>query len=298
MPRGNKAPAARDAKQAATAPTVPDASSTTPMAAGSGTRSIQQWRVDALEPNPHNAHLFPDSLSCSQVELLAQDLATHGQGVPILITPTGKIVDGERRRRAAQSLGWEQVDVIVCDELTDDQILDRVIDACVSARQMSPREQANIYRAIVAALSKEVGTPQGRPARKKSPNGDPFVPAPELRKLAAAKARFSSAKLAERAEVVFRRASPDVQDRVCSGELTISAAYELVPKRERKVRPGPSAAGEAGGVEDSRDTSIPASSDVPDVLDNPFAPDAPPWVAAPKPRSVDAASFAAIVAPA
>lgn len=225
-------------------------------------RRIQPWRVDALRPNVHNARLFPDSLSDEQITLLAQDLAKRGQQVPLNITPGGTLVDGERRWRAAKSLGWEHVDAIVGEELTDGQILGLVIDACASMRQMTPREQANIYVAVLASLAREVGNAPGRPSGKRSSNGDLFVPAPELKRIAAAKARFSSVSIAERAEAVFTRATEDIQARVCNYELSISGAYELVPKRARTptAREGSGAPLEKGGIAKDQTKGRPSSS--------------------------------------
>lgn len=247
MPRGRKATPAPEAEQpepgTAGAESDPVSAVIESGRVIKHARRIQRWRVDALIPNMHNAALFPDSLSEAQIALLANDLKKHGQNVPITITPSAKIVDGERRYRAAKSLGWEHVEVIVGEELTDEEILNRVIDSCVSARQMTAREQTNIYVAIVARLREDAGRPRGRPIEQRSPNGDLCLSIQAIKLAAAAKARFPSAKLAERAEVVFGRATKDIQDQVCKGDLSISAAYALVPKRPRKTT-----AAEGGGA--------------------------------------------------
>jgi ParB family chromosome partitioning protein len=46
------------------------------------------------------------------IDDLASSLSRLGQLQPIIITDDGELVAGERRLRAAMSLGWDEVEVI------------------------------------------------------------------------------------------------------------------------------------------------------------------------------------------
>jgi hypothetical protein len=196
---------------------------------------VQRRRIDTLKANGHNVRLFPDSLGEAAIALIAEDLEAHGQRVPIHITPSDTIVDGERRCRGAKKLGWDEICVVVGPELTDGEILDHVISACTSARQMSVREQFNIFMAITEQLKQAVGRGRGRPATKMPPIGGNYLSAQQISEIAAAKARFDSVKSAERAKAIFTRGAEELQDRVSRGELSIGGGYELLPKQ---VKPG------------------------------------------------------------
>ena len=128
-------------------------------------RSVHSRKLAEMRPNRFNAALFPDSLSEASIALIAEDLDLNGQRVPVEVTPDGTIVDGERRWRGAQQLRWETMDVIVGADLDDDAILDRVVDCCTSSRQMTLREQANVYAAVCERLKREAGRQKGRPEK-------------------------------------------------------------------------------------------------------------------------------------
>lgn len=202
-------------------------------------RRVESRKLAELKPNRFNAVLFPDSLSAVSVELLADDLARNGQRVPGEVTPDGTIVDCERRWRAAKLLGWDEMAVTLVEGLTDD-ILDRVLDSCTSVRHLTVREQVNVYSALHERLKREAGRRQGRP-EKTFQKGDLYLTPRSIRDAAAKRAGFSSVALAARAEAVFGRGSEEIQNRVRDGTLSISAAYDLLPKRGRRTEPEPAA---------------------------------------------------------
>jgi hypothetical protein len=55
---------------------------------------LEQRKVEDLKANRFNAALFPDSLSEESIALIAEDLAEHGQRVPVEVTSDGTIIDG------------------------------------------------------------------------------------------------------------------------------------------------------------------------------------------------------------
>lgn len=195
-------------------------------------RSTERRNLLDLKPNKFNAALFPDSLSDSSIGVLADDLARNGQRVPGEVTPDGTIIDCERRWRAAKVLGWKEMDVTIVDGLTDDDILDRVLDACTSVRHLTVREQVNVYVAVSDQLKREAGRRQGRPD-KTFPKGNVYLTPGSIREAAAKRAGFTSPALAARAEAVFTRGSTALQNRVREGSLSLFAAYDELPKRRR-----------------------------------------------------------------
>ncbi len=213
-------------------------------------RRIERREVSDLKPNRFNAALFPDSLSEASISVLAEDLARNGQRVPGEVTPDGTIIDCERRWRAAKLLGWEKLDVTVVDGLTDDDVLDRVLDSCTSVRHLSLREQVNVYGAVCERLKREAGRDVGRQDQI-IPKGIICLTPRSIKDAAAKRAGFSSTTLALRAEAVFSRGAEDLQAKVRDGAVTITAAYDQLPKRPKaKTVAAESAAEDALGKGD------------------------------------------------
>lgn len=193
-------------------------------------RLVQRWRHDALKPNEFNARLFPDSLADDSIKVLAEQLLVDGrQRVPVEITPEGIILDGHRRWLAMAYLGWEMVDVVVVPGVSGDAVLDYVLGAYSSTRKPSLREQYLIFSATVERLKATVGSQQGEQTF-----GNPNVWAIErIRKVATEKAGLSSVDRALKLKKLFEEGTPEHQAAVVSGELSLSAVYESLPKREK-----------------------------------------------------------------
>ncbi|MEO8179588.1 MAG: ParB/RepB/Spo0J family partition protein [Deltaproteobacteria bacterium] len=236
MRRGKKATRAPESEQPVSGTTATGSDPVSAIITTSSVRPIQRWRVDALKPNAHNQRLFPDSLGDASIALLAEDLEHRGQDVPVRITPSGIIVDGERRVLGAKKLGRKEIDVVVGPELTDAEMLDHVISACTSARQMSVREQFNIFTAIVEQMKWAVGRTRGRPGTKMPPIGSNCLSAQQISEIAAAKARFDSARSAERAKAIFTRGPEELQEQVSRGDLSIGGGYALLPKQMKSEK--------------------------------------------------------------
>lgn len=218
------------------------------------TQLVQRWRVDALHPNQHNAGLFPDSLSEASIEPLARELKGRGLKVPVRIRPDGTIIDGERRWRAAKLLGWDMVDAIV-EDVPDEELLDAILGYAISVRRKSVREQVLVYRALANQLKQRAGRAQGRPSIKECRDGQDYLKPEEIQERAAKLAGFSSVRQALRAEVVFTRGTAELQEQVVRGDLSVSAAYDQVPKQPRKKpeasTPAPVEAQESSGGDES-----------------------------------------------
>lgn len=108
------------------------------------TRPAQKVRLTDLRPHPRQTELFP-APNDTEIELLAEDMRTRGLQHPIEILPDNTILCGHNRVRAAELLGWEEIDAIVRHDLmdaTDQQIEMHVIIDNTCRRQLRPLERA------------------------------------------------------------------------------------------------------------------------------------------------------------
>jgi ParB-like chromosome segregation protein Spo0J len=78
-------------------------------------------KLTDLRPHPENEKIYGDKDSIAD---LVDSIKERGKGIlePLLITPSGDIVGGHRRYRAAQELGLEEVPVRVFDSTDDLEI--------------------------------------------------------------------------------------------------------------------------------------------------------------------------------
>lgn len=78
---------------------------------------IENWDIAKLLPyagNPRKNDLA--------VQKMAEAIKAYGFRVPVLARSTGEVVDGHLRIKAARHAGMTELPVIVCDDMTDQQI--------------------------------------------------------------------------------------------------------------------------------------------------------------------------------
>lgn len=115
---------------------------------------IGQLRPNRLQPRTR----FSDA----EVEELATSIRAQGMIQPILVTPSPEggymIVAGERRFRAAQRLGLEQVPVVVREVANDRELLELALVENLQRSDLDPVEEAEAYKTLQQAfgLSQEV----------------------------------------------------------------------------------------------------------------------------------------------
>jgi ParB family transcriptional regulator, chromosome partitioning protein len=91
---------------------------------------------------------------------LALSLHIEGQLSPIYVVPKGdkfELVDGERRIRAAQSLGWSMLECQMYDSLSDVKKKEMELIFCVQREQLSFVEEARATKDLVERRRKEYG---------------------------------------------------------------------------------------------------------------------------------------------
>lgn len=198
-----------------------------------GQREARVMKVADLRPNSVNSTVFATSLSDEGISELADDIRQRGLRHPVEVSPNGTILDGERRWRALGLLNMEETNVVVVHGIEDDDIEDYVLDAFSSVRDANVEERIGVFRLAQRVLARRHGRPQGHPAGKHSQVENVFWKPEKIRTEAAKRAGFSSYSMANKAAKVFKEGDEDLKASVNAGELSISAAYNQLPKQSR-----------------------------------------------------------------
>jgi hypothetical protein len=238
--------------------------------------------LKGLKPNGLNQTIFSTSLADTRD--LQRSIEEVGLKNPILVTVNGVIVDGERRYRAMQALGFTEIPAILVPAPTEDELLATILDTCTAARRLSLVEQVAVYGATLERLKRANGVKHGGnrlggpeqesrkgflvpPSEQESRKG--FLVPPEanlkpatlknIQAEAAKRAQFSSVKQAIKAVAVVERGSKEDLQAIQAGKVTITAAYNRLAKRAK----GPSGAPSGG----SETPKVPTGE--PDLLEGP-----------------------------
>lgn len=117
-------------------------------AAASGT----SLPVALLDPNPYQPRQGMDPV---ELEHLKESIREHGVLQPLLVRPHGdryQIVAGERRFRAAQGVGLEEVPVVIRD-VPDERMLEVALIENLQREDLDPIEKAESFRSYLASTS-------------------------------------------------------------------------------------------------------------------------------------------------
>ncbi len=108
-------------------------------------------RVVPIEQLTPSAHQPRRSFDEDELESLADSMRRHGLLQPLLVRPKGdqgyEIVAGERRWRAAQRAGLDEVPVLI-RELGERETLEIALVENVQRKDLSPLEEADAYRRL------------------------------------------------------------------------------------------------------------------------------------------------------
>lgn len=115
-------------------------------------RELRRIPIDSIHPNPQQPRHYFDEDGLRE---LAASMVEHGLIQPIEVEPDdgdGYILHhGERRWRAAQMLGWGEIEVLVSEPITDQQRRIRALIENIQRQDMRPGEIAACYQALVDA---------------------------------------------------------------------------------------------------------------------------------------------------
>lgn len=109
---------------------------------------VQEIPINQIIPNKYQPRTVFDS---SKIEELAQTINTHGLIQPVVVRKSGEhyeIIAGERRWRAATSLGWENVPAIV-KEYDDAQTAAVALIENLQREELTAIEEAMAYVKLI-----------------------------------------------------------------------------------------------------------------------------------------------------
>lgn len=125
-------------------------------------RQLRTMPLDRLKPNPFQPRRDFDQ---EALEELAESMKRNGLMQPLVIRKDGSdftIIAGERRFRAARLAGFEQVPVIVMDEVDDAAMLELALVENLQREDLNPLETADAYRTLI----EKCGLTQGQLAQR------------------------------------------------------------------------------------------------------------------------------------
>jgi ParB family chromosome partitioning protein len=120
--------------------------------------------VGSLEPNPYQPRV---AMEPGRLATLAASIRESGMVQPILVRRVGdrfQIIAGERRWRAAQSLGLASVPITL-REVPDDRLLEMALVENIQREDLSPLEEAHGFQRLQEEFQltqEEVGRKVGR----------------------------------------------------------------------------------------------------------------------------------------
>ena len=138
-------------------------------------KQIQEIELDKIVPNPYQPrHTFSEE----SIGELAQTLQEQGLLQPIILRKHEgddaeyEIIAGERRYRAAKSLGWDKISAIV-EEMDDEKVASLAVIENLQREDLNPIDEAEAYVKLMETndltqteLAKQIGKSQSYIANK------------------------------------------------------------------------------------------------------------------------------------
>ncbi len=119
---------------------------------GKADTAARQIPLGAIRPNPYQPrHDFPEAALAE----LTESLRTSGLLQPIVVRPTNghyEIIAGERRWRAAERLGWQEISAVV-REVDDRTLLALALVENLQRDGLSPMDEAHGYARLMSEFS-------------------------------------------------------------------------------------------------------------------------------------------------
>lgn len=170
--------------------------------------------------------------SLGDIDSLAASIASVGLLHPPVVTSADVLVCGERRVKACEKLGWDDIDVRVID-------CDSLLQAEHDENELRDEFTASERVAIARELQREIGSRQGERVDKSTTSGQlpGSSPGTETRDHAAKSAGFKSTDEFRRAAKVVDKGVPELVEAMDKKEVSASAAAEVadLPKEEQKA---------------------------------------------------------------
>ncbi|WP_438040148.1 ParB/RepB/Spo0J family partition protein [Sorangium sp. So ce128] len=204
----------------------------------------------SLRPHYRNRDLFPpESENQDRYQALLQHIREHGVQRALLVTgercasPSGTILGGHRRHRAALEGGLPEVPVIIHDDLSaTDEHLAMLLDnhADQHGRKLTPKQKAELERRLTEALRVGRGRRTDLVASVKNNQGSATPPANATGKPMTTRNRVASETGTSESAVAARQvifsspiSTPALQDAVDTGKIKLNPAASIVRAVQR-----------------------------------------------------------------
>ena len=108
-------------------------------------------RVDLIDPSPVQPRSYFDDRSLNE---LAMSIRENGIVQPVLVRPNGlrfELVAGERRWRAAQVAGLQEIPAII-REIPSDKVLELALIENIQREDLNPIEEARAYKKLIETV--------------------------------------------------------------------------------------------------------------------------------------------------
>ncbi|MBI4352482.1 MAG: ParB/RepB/Spo0J family partition protein [Candidatus Omnitrophica bacterium] len=129
---------------------------------------ILTLKVSQIEPSPFQPRL---TFSQEKIEELAQSIREKGIIQPVIVRAVGgdryELIAGERRLRAVQHLGLEEIPAIL-RRVSDSDVLELSIIENIQREELHPLEEAKAYKRLVQEFGFTQETIAGRVGKDKS----------------------------------------------------------------------------------------------------------------------------------
>ena len=200
-----------------------------------GVRNIP---IDRIEPNPAQPRMIIDPAALRE---LAASVREHGVLQPVLVRPLDdgryQLIAGERRWRAARLVQQATVPAMI-EEIDDDTALEISIIENLQREDLTPLEEAEMYRRMTAEhgysvrkLAQKLGKDKGYIENRLRLSDAP----PEVRDLVATR-KDTLSHAYELLKVTDPRKRKRLAEQVARGELTLARLRDRIEGRRRRRR--------------------------------------------------------------
>ena len=107
--------------------------------------------INSIDPNPLQPRNYFDEVKLAE---LAQSITENGLVQPLVVRKKGpryELIAGERRWRAAQSVGLSEVPITVLD-VPDDKLLELALIENIQREELNPIEEAQAYQKLIETI--------------------------------------------------------------------------------------------------------------------------------------------------
>lgn len=111
---------------------------------------VQELSLSDIRPNPYQPR---STFRPEELKALADSIKEQGILQPVLVVKSKgggyELISGERRLRAAQSLGWRNIPAVVKESATSKEMAEWAIIENVQRDDLNPLEEARAYKRLV-----------------------------------------------------------------------------------------------------------------------------------------------------